>query len=439
MKGSQAMPTLTSGLLTKAHSITVLLAALLALIVSSNIVVTRSVSNNRAIMQQQPAGAWPVKKVDDRLIAATSRFAFRLYNQLVKQGTSKNLFVSPSSVILALAMTYNGAEGETRQAMARALEIEGLSLQEVNSAFADLKSTLGTADPKLQLKIANSLWAQKGVSLKADFIQRSKEYYAAEVTSLDFNNPTAPATINLWVRNNTGDRIEKVVDQISPDTILFLINAIYFKGQWSNEFEKGKTREEDFKLADGGQKKLPMMSQSGKYNHYKGKDFQAVSLPYGTGRMSMYVFLPDKRTTLDQFERNLTVEDWETWMKGFRVAPGEVMLPRFKIEYEVDLNDVLKALGMTEAFDPHRANFSGIAQLSQAERIYISKVKHKTFAEVNEEGTVAAAVTAVEAQLTSVQLPQENFIMKVDRPFFVAIRDNLTGVVLFMGSIVDPV
>ena len=432
------MPALTSGLLTKARSIPVLLAALLALIVSSNILVTSSVSNNRAIMQQQPAGVWPVEKVDDRLIAATSRFAFRLYNQLLKQRTSKNVFVSPSSVILALALTYNGAEGETRQAMARALEIEGLSLQEVNSAFSDLKSTLGT-DPKLQLKIANSLWAKKGVSLKPDFIQRSKEYYAAEVTSLDFNNPTAPATINLWVRNNTGDRIEKVVDRISPATILFLINAICFKGQWSNEFEKRKTREEDFKLADGGQKKLPMMSQSGKYNYYKGKDFQAVSLPYGTGRMSMYVFLPDKRTTLDQFERDLTVENWETWIKSFGRAPGEVMLPRFKIEYEVDLNDALKALGLAEAFDPQRANFSGIAQLSQAERIYISKVKHKTFAEVNEEGTVAAAVTAVEAQVTSVQLPQENFIMKVDRPFFVAIRDNLTGVVLFMGSIVDPV
>ncbi len=390
-------------------------------------VVTRSVANHTVIMQQQQKVELPVKKVDERLIAATSRFTFKLYNQVLKQGTTKNVFVSPSSVMLALAMTYNGAEGETRQAMAQALEIEGLSLQEVNRAFADLTSMLGTADPKLQLKIANSLWAKKGISLKPDFIQRSKEHYAAEVTTLDFSNPTAPATINLWVSNNTDTRIDKIVDRISSETILFLINAIYFKGQWTNEFEKGKTREDDFRLADGGQKKLPMMSQSGKYNYYKGKDFQAVSLPYGTGRMSMYVFLPDKRTTLDQFERDLTVENWETWIKSFRMAPGEVMLPRFKIEYEVDLNDVLKALGMSEAFDAHRANFSGIAQLSQADRIYISKVKHKTFAEVNEEGTVAAAVTAVEMQVTSVQPPQENFIMKVDRPFFVAIRDNLTS------------
>jgi serine protease inhibitor len=431
------MPTLTSGLLRKAGSITVLAAALV--IVSSNIVLTSNASNSSAsknglIMQQQPEGVRSVKKVDDRVIAATSRFSFKLYNQLLKQRSSKNVFVSPSSVLLALAMTYNGAEGETRQAMARALEIEGVSLPEVNRAFADLRSMLNSADPKLQLTIANSLWARQGLSLKPDFLQRTKEFYAAEVTSLDFGNPAAPATINSWVKNNTGDRIDKIVDEISSDTILFLINAIYFKGQWATEFDKGKTREDDFKLADGSQKKLPMMSQSGKYNYYKSKDFQAVSLPYGSGRVSMYVFLPDKSTSLDQFERNLTVANWETWMKSFRLAPGELMLPRFRIEYEVNLNDALKALGMSEAFDSTRANFSGMAQGA----IYISEVKHKTFAEVNEEGTVAAAVTSVGVRLASAQLPQENFIMKVDRPFFVAIRDNETGTVLFMGSIADP-
>ena len=423
------MLTLTSPSLTKARSIKVLLVALL--IVTSNIVGTSKVSTR----QQQPEGARSVKKIDDRLIAATSRFSFKLYNQLLKQRTGKNVFVSPSSVILALAMTYNGAEAETRQAMARALELEGLSLDEVNRGFADLKSMLGSADPKLQLNIANSLWARKGFSLKPDFIQRTKDFYAAEVASLDFSSATAPATINSWVKNNTGGRIEKIVDdKISDDTILFLINAIYFKGQWSTEFEKSKTREDDFKLADGSQKKLPLMSQSGKYNYYKAKDFQAVSLPYGSGRMSMYVFLPDKSTSMEQFERNLTVANWEAWMRSFRPAPGELMLPRFKIEYEVNLNDVLKALGMAEAFDSTRANFSGIAQGG----IYISEVKHKTIAEVNEEGTVAAAVTSVGIQVASVQPPQENFIMKVDRPFFVAIRDNVTGTVLFMGSIADP-
>ena len=432
------MQTLSSGSLTKARSIKALAATLIALIACSNMAMTGGVGNNQAIMQQQPESERPVKKVDDRLIAATSRFAFKLYGQVLKQRTTKNVFVSPSSVMLALAMTYNGAAGETRQAMAKALDIEHMSLDEVNRAFADLRSILGTSAPQLQLKIANSLWANKKISLKPAFIQGSKESYGAEVTSLDFENPAAPATINSWVKRNTEDKIEKVVDRIERNTILFLINAIYFKGQWKIKFEKEKTKEEGFRLADGGQKKLPMMSQSGNYIYYKGKDFQAVTLPYGTGRISMYVFLPDEHSTLDQFERNLTIENWETWMKGFRGAPGEVMLPRFKVEYQVGLNDVLKALGMAEAFDPLRANFSGMAELKTAARAYISDVTHKTFAEVNEEGTEAAAVTAVTVAVTSVQVPQEKFFMKVDRPFFFAIRDNLTGAVLFIGSVRDP-
>lgn len=229
-----------------------------------------------------------------------------------------------------------------------------------------------------------------------------------------------------------------MVDRIDPEIILFLINAIYFKGQWQVEFEKNKTKDDVFKLAGGHQKKLPMMFQSGRYNYHKGEDFQAVALPYGTGRVSMYVFLPDEHRTLDQFERDLTPGNWESWMRDFRVVPGDLTLPRFKIEYEADLNDILKALGMAEAFDPMRANFSGIAEPNLGDRIYISRVKHKTFAEVNEEGTEAVAVTSVEMGLTSVPQPQEKFIMKVDRPFFFAIRDNGTGVVLFMGSVADP-
>jgi serpin B len=272
------MLTLTSPL-TTTRSLTVLLATLL--IVTSNIVVTstasnKRMSNNRLIAQQQPEGVRSVKKIDDRLIAATSRFSFKLYNQLLKQRTGKNVFVSPSSVILALAMTYNGAEAETRQAMARALELEGLSLDEVNRGFADLKSMLGSADPKLQLNIANSLWARKGFSLKPDFIQRTKEFYAAEVASLDFSSAAAPATINSWVKNNTGGRIEKIVDdKISDDTILFLINAIYFKGQWSTEFEKSKTREDDFQACRRESEEAPVDVAIGQVQLLQGQRFSS--------------------------------------------------------------------------------------------------------------------------------------------------------------------
>ena len=428
LKEANPMQILLSRSVTKTRSLT----ALIALIMCSSLAFTGGKANNL------PGGQPQAKKVDDRLIAGSSKFAFKLYEQALKEPGRRNVFISPTSVMLALAMTYNGAEGETRRAMANTLGLEGMSLEEVNRAAADLTSALVSTDPKVQLKIANSLWAEKRLTLKPAFVQRSKEYYAAEVTSLDFASPTAPETINSWVNKNTEGKIEKVVERIAGGEILFLINAIYFKGEWQFKFEKEKTKDDVFRLSDGGQKKLPMMFRSGRYFYQKGKDFQAVALPYGTGKISMYVFLPDENTPLDQFERNLTQENWDTWMRGFGVAPGELTLPRFKIEYEVGLVDKLSALGMAVAFDPSRADFSGLAELPPGNGIFISKVTHKAIAEVNEEGTVAAAVTAVIATITSARPPEENFVMKVDRPFFFAIRDNVTGNVLFMGSVVDP-
>ena len=338
---------------------------------------------------------------------------------------------------MALAMTYNGADGATRQAMARALEIEELSLEDLNRAMADLKSALAPTDPKIQLKIANSMWARKEFAFNPAFIERNKQHYAAEIASLDFADPEASKTINSWVNRNTEGKIDKIVDGIPPEMVLFLINAIYFKGQWQNEFNKKATRPDVFRLAGGERKELPMMSQSGSYSYYKGKNFQSVALPYDKGSVSMYVFLPDEQTGLDQFEQDLTFENWDMWMKSFQVTPGDLKMPRFKVEWESQLNDALKALGMAEAFDS-RANFSLMAEPIAGNKLYISEVKHKTWCEVNEEGTEAAAVTSVGMGVTSVQQPQERFFMKVDRPFFFAIRDNFNCVVLFMGSVTNP-
>jgi serpin B len=373
-----------------------------------------------------------------QLQAASSRFALKLYDQIAKQPTGKNIFISPASIMVCLAMTYNGADGKTREAMAEALELQGMSVEDVNRAFADLKSALNSTDPKIKLNIANSLWARNGFTFKPAFIQRSKDYFEAELTSLNFADPAAAETINLWVSKNTEGKIEKIIDQISGDKVLYLINAIYFKGQWQVEFKKEKTQPDVFKLSGGEQKKLPMMSQSGNYLYYKGKDFQSVALPYGKGGVSMYVFLPDENSGLDQFEQNLTSENWDSWMQSFSMTPGHVMLPRFKVEWESDLNETLKALGMAEAFDSNRADFSQMADLKSGNRLYISEVKHKTWGEVNEEGTEAAAATSVGVSLTSVSVPPKPFSMKVDRPFFFAIRDNRTGVLLFMGSISNP-
>ena len=409
----------------RAHFSKALVASLIAIIVFSNLALSHGLANN-----EQPA-----KTVDERLTAATSRFAFKLYEQILKRRKGENTFVSPASAMMALAMTYNGSDGETRKAMARALEIEGMSLEEVNQGFVDLKSALAPTDPKIQIKIANSIWARNGFTMKPAFMDRNKQYFGAEIASLDFSTPSAVDTINSWANRNTEGKIKKILEEIDSDLVLLLINAIYFKGQWATEFKKDLTKPDVFKLPGGQQKEVPMMSQSGRYLYYKGKNFQSVALPYGKGGVSMYIFLPDEQTSLDQFERDLTFDNWDGWMKSFAGRPGDVKLPRFKVEWESQLNDALKALGMAEAFD-QRADFSQIAESSFGNKLYISEVKQKTFCEVNEEGTVAAAVTSVGMTLTSV--PPPPFVMKIDRPFFFAIRENQTGVVLFMGSIKNP-
>jgi serpin B len=372
---------------------------------------------------------------DNKLAAANTQFGFKLFDQLVKQNAGKNIFVSPSSVAFALAMIYNGAGGETQQQMATALALQGMSLQEVNQANAALRAALAGADPSVQLNIANALWARKGVTFKPEFLKRNQDFYAAEVSDLDFAAPSATATINDWVKNKTNAKIDKIVDKLDPSAILFLANAIYFKGKWTTPFDKAKTKEGAFTLLNGAQKKHPMMSQSGRYRYFQGNQFQAVSLPYGAEKMSLYVFLPEKSSNLNAFLASLNTQSWEDWMPQFRSTPGDLVLPRFKLEYEMVLNDALKALGMGAAFDPQAANFKEMYAASPSANVFIGEVKHKTFVEVNEEGTEAAAATSGQMFVTSYTPP---FKMVVDRPFFCAIRDNQTGTILFMGAIVEP-
>jgi serine protease inhibitor len=393
-------------------------------------------SNNNAVMEDQ-TNKTTSDNVDSRLISANTTFGFKLFAEVAKQDVGKNVFISPASVALALAMTYNGAVGETKQGMERALEMRGMNHLELNRAYSQLKAALESADPKVQLNIANSLWGKKGITFNPDFLQRNKQYFSAEVTTLDFGDPSAPATINSWVADKTKGKIDKIVDQIDARAILFLINAIYFKGTWAAEFDKAKTKNEQFTTVAGKPKQHPMMHQSGNYNYYEGKGFQAVSIPYGSGRVSMYIFLPAPNVSVGELQTSLTAANWEAWMKQFAKTKGEIGVPRFKVEYEIGLNDALIALGMGIAFDPDRADFTGIVK--GPDRAFISRVKHKTFAEVNEEGTEAAAVTSVEMRTTSAMQPREKtFRMIVDRPFFCAIRDNKTGTLLFMGSINDP-
>ena len=377
----------------------------------------------------------PSAAPDNRLASANTRFGFKLFDQLAKQDAGKNIFISPSSVALTLAMIYNGARSETQQAMATTLELQGMSLPEINQANATLRALLVSADPKVQLNVANSLWTRKGLAFKPEFMQRNRDFYAAEISDLDFAAPNAPQKINDWVNRKTNGKINKIVDQIPGDAVLYLLNAIYFRGFWAAPFDKAKTKDGQFTLLSGAKKKILLMSQNGRFRYFENEKFQAINLPYDAGRMSMYVFLPAKNSSLKNFQADLSATNFESWVAQLRSAEGNIALPRFKLEYEIVLNNTLKALGMATAFDPQRANFGEMYAKSAGPNVFIGEVKHKTFVEVNEEGTEAAAVTSGGMHVTSYVPP---FSMTVDRPFFCAILDNQTGTILFMGAIVEP-
>ena len=374
---------------------------------------------------------------DPNVVSANTKFGFNLFNEIRKTDQDKNIFVSPFSVSVALAMTLNGAAGDTEQAMVNTLQLQGLGSELINSGYSYLNQTLQTADPKVTLAIANSLWGKQGIPFKQDFLDRNAQYFNAEITTLDFSDPSASQTINMWVDNSTNGRIQKIVDDnIDPQMVLFLINAIYFKGSWQTKFDSENTRDAAFHLESGSTKQVPMMNRTDEYMHYVNLEdnFQAISLPYGDGQMSMYIFLPSRESNLTTFLDSLNAENWENWISQFQERKIWVQIPKFSLEYETSLIDALTSLGMSVAFDERQADFSRMASLEDIiGNLYIAKVKHKTFIEVNEEGSEAAAVTGIGIAVTS--LPPQ-FI--ADRPFFFAIRDNKTKTVLFMGTVVDP-
>ena len=358
--------------------------------------------------------------------SANTRFGFKLLHDLREREPGGNIFISPLSISIALTMTYNGAVGETERAMAEVLEIDGLDLSTINNSNKVLRNSLEAPDPKVEISIANSIWYRQRIVFNPDFLERNRMFFGAEVAALDFSSPQAAGTINEWVDTNTNGKIEKIVDRINPQTLLFLINAIYFKGNWQDEFDSSRTRQGIFHLTDGSEKRVQMMRREGEYPYFRGEHFEATSLPYGDGRMSMYIFLPNHDSNLNRFLRNLDAGNWEGWISQFQNRRHELILPRFKLEYEVRLNEALEALGMGIAFGGG-ADFSGMGP-----NLFISEVRHKTFVEVNEEGTEAAAVTAVVGVKS---LPPA---FRVDRPFFFAIYDADTETILFMGTVTEP-
>jgi serine protease inhibitor len=374
--------------------------------------------------------------VDRNLVWSNTKFAFNIFKELSIEDQNRNIFISPLSISLALAMTYNGAEGATRDAMASALQFGHMSLEEINREYLNLIESLENVDKQVQLNIANSIWIRDDFKplVKQDFLQRVRDYFKSELFTRDFGNPQTPNEINNWISYETDGKINKMVDRIDPELVMFLINAIFFKGEWLISFNETATKKDYFYLSDGSAVKVDMMSTNGNFSYYEGENFKAARFPYGRDKIAMYVFLPNMDVTLDSLINSLSPESWQNYVSEFKIVKGlEVKFPKFKLEYGVKrLNDVLEKLGMGIAFDPSHANFRGIASTD----LFIDFVDHKAAIEVNEKGTVAAAATAVGVSLTSVPAPTPIFI--VDRPFFFIIRDDRSGTILFMGKVVDP-
>ena len=371
-----------------------------------------------------------------RLIEAENQFGFELYKNIFTSETEyENIMVSPLSVSLALAMTYNGANGETKTAMEKTLKVYGLTPEDINTSYRDLVNALKSLDPKVLLEIANAIFYRDDFQVENDFVSINKNYYDAEVSALDFGNEQQSLeTINGWVAEKTHDKIESIIDRISRNHVMFLLNAIYFKGSWQKEFNEESTKKLPFYLENGETIETEMMQRLDTLPWMKNDLFSAIELSYGKGNYNMCVFLPETGRTLDEIINKLDKENWETWMESFQETQSvDIKLPKLKYEYEITLNDVLTEMGMGIAFTG-AADFTGI---NRGGGLNIDYVKHKTFIEVNEEGTEAAAVTVVAIERTSAGGP-EKVPFYVNRPFMYAITEKSTGAVLFMGTVKNP-
>ncbi|MBI4532863.1 MAG: serpin family protein [Candidatus Melainabacteria bacterium] len=385
---------------------------------------------------QQHAQQTDNKGHNSAIVGSTKTFGLDLFHKLSAANSQTNVFLSPLSVVTALTMTLNGSEHKTAEEIRNTLHLSTKSLTSLNSECSNLINAL-VKNQEVKLQLANGLFANNAISFEKSFTDRCRKLFAAEITTLDFKNPSTITHINKWVSDKTHNKIPHIIDRLDADTLLVLLNAVYFKGRWQDAFEKKATRDGDFHLLSGTTKKVPLMRQSGSFSYYKGADFQSVRLPYGTGKFSAYIFLPDVGKTLAEFQKNCTANNWDKWMSGFKNKEGDLVLPRFKLEYSTSLIPALKELGMHLSFQPLAADFSGMHKPPPP--LYIGEATHKTYLTVDEEGTEAAAVTQISMLAGAMyHPPSERFKMVVDRPFLFSIQDDQTGTILFIGSVYEP-
>ena len=371
---------------------------------------------------------------EQAVITASNAFGFGLLRELDRTRADSNIFMSPLSASMALGMTMNGAVGETFEEMRRALAFGTASRAEINASYRSLIDMLRALDPTVDFRIANSIWYRTGFPFESAFLDEARQFFDAKVAGLDFNAASAAPTINDWVKQSTNDKIDKIVEPpIDPDVVMYLINAIYFNGAWTARFEKNQTRPDQFTTIDGTTAPIEMMRRTDTVRVAETADLQVIELPYGGGAYAMTILLPTPGKAVRDLVASLSAESWQTAVAGAAAREVELQMPKFKLRWEAVLNEPLQALGMQLPFLGGLADFTRMS--SDGKRLYISRVKQKSYVDVHEEGTEAAAVTSVEIRVVCACGPQ---VIRIDRPFVFAIRERLSGTILFMGKIVRP-
>lgn len=364
------------------------------------------------------------------LISSENTFSYDIFKKIIDDTPeSKNIIISPLSISTALSMALNGANGATRDGMLEALRMNGVSTDIINTSSRDLTNALLSVDKRVLISIANSVWSENNFVVKKTFSDILSQYYNAESKSFDINDPLVPGLINSWIDTKTNGLIDHMIDQLPDNTKMLLINAIYFKGKWASQFDKGKTVQGSFYKSDGSAIQVPMMKQNSSYMIYNGEGFTLAELPYGQGNFVMDVILPDAKDGIKSILPLITDSNLKTWFSQMSERKTDISFPRFKYAYDIDLKSVLKDMGMGIAFTDN-ADFSNISDIG----LLINSVLHKAFIKTDEDGTEAAAVTIINIGATSINLNA----FTVDHPFLYLIRETTTNSIIFMGRVSDP-
>ncbi|HMA62826.1 MAG TPA: serpin family protein [bacterium] len=365
-----------------------------------------------------------------------NNFAFNIFHSIDSSHYKENICISPLSISMTLGMVLNGAQKTTSQQIEDVLSIGTEQKNVYNNQVKHYIDSLRNKDKEVQLQIGNSIWIKESFPVQQQFFKTNKEYYDARVENIDFSESSTADKINQWVQQSTKNKIQKIVDgPIDAQTIMFLINAIYFKAKWAEQFDPQKTRPDTFYSIDEIPEKCSMMQIKEKFDYYSASEGQIIELPYGNKNFSMIIVLPDSNSSINNLSKTLSKNKWKNWISHFNRKEVKLFLPKFKMEYEINLNETLQSMGMRAAFDPDQSDFSNINE-QYGHKLFIDEVLHKSYLEVDEKGTEAAAVTSARMKVTAAYPREKPIVMRVDRPFLFAIRDCETGTLLFLGKIV---